>query len=416
MKKKLILMMAVVAAVAVAATGMIAFEAHVINVTATISNVLHVPIDEFDFGTVFPQETPDDKIINIALSQSFIDAVGATSGNLIQNGSFELPEVTNSSGWQLFKSGATGLEWTVEWVNPVSGAPDPALQELQENIFQQAKDGDQYAELDTHNNNGGGLVKIHQDVSTTADKSYTLTYYFAARPGVVSNEITLKIDDVVIETKTANGTGHTTIQWVEYSHTFTAASASTKIEFVGGGTDDTLGVFLDDISLIQERDRLGIVNYVIRQKPKCVDSEGNHPQVTEDASGNFVCPNESTMMPSLCPYLSKHSYEGESEGGLTAFHGLPGPWTLATTELYEVYGRLSVPVEDINDEWNIDLKVPCFEGKCAQDWAEFVTTSASPRSVDPNDYKANPTDEGEMFGCDLWIEVTGIDNEVEPEG
>ena len=36
--------------------------------------------------------------------------------------------------------------------------------------------------------------------------------------------------------------------------------------------------------------RVGIVEYVIKQKPQCVDTQGNNPQVQEDENGNFVCP------------------------------------------------------------------------------------------------------------------------------
>ena len=407
--KKIIAAVAMISVVTLSAAMFAAFEAHVINVTAKIENALSVPIEELDFGLVFPQETPDDKIFNIALSRSFIDAVGTPGGNLILNGSFENPEVTDVKNWELFPSGTTGLEWIVEWVNPATGAPDPALQELQENIYQQAQDGDQYAELDTHNNDTG-LVKIHQNVSTAIGESYTLTYHFAARPGYGQdqNVVTLKINGVEIETQTADGTGETAINWMEYSYTFTANSTSTKIEFVGGGIDDTFGVFLDNVSLIQSGDRAGIINYIIRQKPKCVAADGSHPQVTHNGN-EFSCPSGSTMMPLLCPYLSKHSYENESEESLTAFHGMPGVWTPQTTEQYQIEGTLSIPAYDESDTWNIDLKVPCFEGKCAQDWNDFVTNSAAPRTVNnSDDYKADPLVDGEVFGCDLWVEVTGI--------
>ena len=47
-----------------------AFEAHVINVTAQIENVLFTLIDEINFGTTFPQEQ-FDKQFSIELSESF---------------------------------------------------------------------------------------------------------------------------------------------------------------------------------------------------------------------------------------------------------------------------------------------------------------------------------------------------------
>lgn len=59
-------------AIAVALAPMFAaFEAHVVNVTATIENALSVPLESIKFGTVFPQEHLDQPL-GIALSQSFL--------------------------------------------------------------------------------------------------------------------------------------------------------------------------------------------------------------------------------------------------------------------------------------------------------------------------------------------------------
>lgn len=69
-KKRLLLSMASIGAVAVSATMFAAFEAHVINVTAKIENALKVDTEEISFGTVFPQEELDKKF-TVALSDSF---------------------------------------------------------------------------------------------------------------------------------------------------------------------------------------------------------------------------------------------------------------------------------------------------------------------------------------------------------
>ena len=69
---------------------------------------------------------------------------------------------------------------------------------------------------------------------------------------------------------------------------------------------------------------------------------------------------------------------------------------MATTLATQVSGMLSALVEDITDRWNIDLKVPCFEGQCAQD------------NLVPAQYQQPKENEHKVFGCDLWIEVTGI--------
>src|SRR3989338_7739963 len=75
-----------------------AFEAHVINVTAQIENALNVPLKALDFGTVFPQEKLDLSF-DVSLSDAFIQVSQGSGGNLIANGSFEIPEVTDPAKW-----------------------------------------------------------------------------------------------------------------------------------------------------------------------------------------------------------------------------------------------------------------------------------------------------------------------------
>ncbi len=149
------------------------------------------------------------------------------------------------------------------------------------------------------------------------------------------------------------------------------------------------------------------VTYTIRQKPKCIDDAGAHPLVTEDGQGNFQCPQGSKMMPLLCPYLSKHETVGniEQSAGINSFHGLPGPWTASTTLATAVFGSLTKGTDQL-DTWDIDLHVPCFSGSCAQDWPAYVK-SQNP-DADPNVYMADPALEHTQFGCDLWLETTGI--------
>ena len=50
--------------------------------------------------------------------------------------------------------------------------------------------------------------------------------------------------------------------------------------------------------------------------------------------------------------------------------------------------------------------MPCFGGFCAQDWEEWVH-SINPLA-NPDDYVQNILNEHKVFGCDLWIEVTGV--------
>lgn len=422
MRKVLLFSAAII--VSVATVPMFAaFEAHVINVTATIENALTVTTSEITFGTVFPQEKLN-QTFGVTLSAAF-QASGGLGSNLLVNGSFEQPIITDPQNWDIFPDGTPGLGWTVEWETGISTyqnqpRPNPALQELHAGVLGLADDGDQYTELDSDWDGPNGplngepaLVKIYQDVSTIAGKEYRLTYAYSPRPNIGAGDNTLVVRVEGAQVNSHSAAGGPSISWTDYQYDFVAADSSTRIEFAGGGTNNSLGVFLDSVSLMS-KGRVNEVQYVLRQKPKCVDQAGAHPQVTEDINGDFICPPGSTMMPLLCPYLSKHEQSADGlvlendSSGITAFHGLPGPWDLDTTILTQVTGVLSTSDEDIEDEWLIDLKVPCFTGSCAQDWAAFVQTESGNPNINPSDYEVAPNLSGQTFGCDLWLEVTAI--------
>ncbi len=142
------------------------------------------------------------------------------------------------------------------------------------------------------------------------------------------------------------------------------------------------------------------VNYVIRQKPKCADNLTNptkYGRVKHDEYGNYECEDkEYDMLPLLCPFLSKHDGDNDpdNDGDLNAFHGPLDNWNASTSQKFQVPGYLTK--QDYTDNWDIDLHVPCFKGSCAQD------------NVIPADYQIPKELEHDLFGCDLWIEVIGV--------
>ena len=72
MKKKLTVAISALGVGLISLPLLVAFEAHVINVTAQIANgILTVPT-EITYGTVFPQEKID-KTFQILLSESFLE-------------------------------------------------------------------------------------------------------------------------------------------------------------------------------------------------------------------------------------------------------------------------------------------------------------------------------------------------------
>lgn len=161
---------------------------------------------------------------------------------------------------------------------------------------------------------------------------------------------------------------------------------------------------------------LDALDYRIRQKPKCWNGNEAEPVFGRviEINNQFVCEDQGfELLPLLCLYLSKEEItadgtvpDGENDSaGIPAFHGLPGSWTPSTTLATEVRGSLTKSGEDLFDTWDIDLKVPCFEEQCAQDWNKFVL-GVNPTVENPNDYIQPATNEGKLFGCDLWLEVT----------
>ncbi|MEK7630860.1 MAG: hypothetical protein AAB417_02440 [Patescibacteria group bacterium] len=191
----------------------------------------------------------------------------------------------------------------------------------------------------------------------------------------------------------------------------------------------------------KDEDRVDDVEYMIRQKPKCAITSQNGTVIDlSDADHNGVhdftgtghikfdadgkpwvdcgsAPRELAqaetwgVLPNLCPYLSKHSEKlaqgGYEDGALASFHA---PWVIdaasSTITWTEVRGRLSKIGNDVKDTWLIDLAVPCFGGYCAQDWADFVH-GVNP-DADPAAYTQPISNEHKVFGCDLWVEVTGV--------
>ena len=195
--------------------------------------------------------------------------------------------------------------------------------------------------------------------------------------------------------------------------------------------DKPLAIALSD-SFITE-DRVDDVNYIIRQKPKCgwTLNNGTNLLGLPTATGHVVvdpgtgatsveCPDPGNplrpdgavygVLPSLCEYISKEGEDGNDET-LASFHkpytvvqDANGVYSLVWTD---THGRLAKSESDRTDNWIIDLAVPCFGGYCAQDWKDFVL-GINPNATNTDDYIQPIGNEHKVFGCDLWVEVTGV--------
>ncbi len=265
MTKKLIISLSIIGAVAAIATGV---------TIALFSDT------ETSAGNIFVAGTMDLKVDH---KYSMYNGDECTRGdciptglNLILNDGFEgPPSVTHSTGWDIFPNGAVGLGWSVEWVNltsPYQGVPRPAVANIEFHKSGNlpntsdipngwvAHSGQQYIELDSDwnghvgtLNNEPALARIYQDIATVPGTKYELRYWHSYRPGVSNNTMNVKADGNLLRTVTANGTGQTNTNWVQYIDVFTATDNSTRIEFEGAGPDDSLGIFLDDVNLYEMR-------------------------------------------------------------------------------------------------------------------------------------------------------------------
>ncbi len=176
-------------------------------------------------------------------------------GELIVNGGFEYPVVTHTSGWDVYPDGTSGLGWSVAWNGSPIGAPATASLELHRGVFNPDAEGDQHTELDSdwQGPNGAGSeaasVKIWQTVTTVNGSDYEVSYTFSPRPDTIAaqNVLELWINDAMVQTTGPVAGGVNNI-WTTYTYTFTG-TGSDKIEFRDAGTPDTLGTFLDDVSV-----------------------------------------------------------------------------------------------------------------------------------------------------------------------
>jgi predicted ribosomally synthesized peptide with SipW-like signal peptide len=233
---------------------------------------------ETSTGNIFVAGEMDLKVDHLLASYNgnpCVENCQEGTTNLIQNGGFEFPEVTNGAGWQVFANGTPSLIWTVEWEpgQPTTylyngttyNRPEAALTEHHEGVAGWiSQEGNQHAELDSDwfgpsspVSGEPGLVKIWQNVNTIPGVEYKLRYYFSARPnnggggnGTGDNVLKVRIDGNQVDTWTqSNNTSQT--QWIERVTTFTATNAVTKVEFAAGGTANSLGVFLDNVRMYE---------------------------------------------------------------------------------------------------------------------------------------------------------------------
>jgi len=173
-----------------------------------------------------------------------------------------------------------------------------------------------------------------------------------------------------------------------------------------------------DVKLSQsflDEDRVDDVEYVVKQKTKArsqEDVEYCHNN-TPEQFGDSDDPENiyyDRCYPDLGKYLSLKRDMEINGNDLVAAPTFLGVGYSAFHETgARAFGRLSKKIGDVDNRWVIDLPVPCFGtlgDMCAQDWPTFFSEHGG--LGDSWLWTLDPRMEHEVFGTDLWIEVTGI--------
>lgn len=178
--------------------------------------------------------------------------------DLIKNGDFETPIVTNNAKWDIFDlTTYPSLSWQVAFTQNFAGAPQEASLELQRGVNGWLpSSGSQYAELDSDWQGPGGgsgeqaSVRISQTVNTIPGANYLLRWDFSPRPNSPISENDLLVSVAGVPSANNTGTGSGANAWTSYSYAFAATTTATDISFADNGTPNSVGTFIDNVSLV----------------------------------------------------------------------------------------------------------------------------------------------------------------------
>ncbi|TDT41472.1 putative secreted protein with PEP-CTERM sorting signal [Halospina denitrificans] len=155
-------------------------------------------------------------------------AAGSANANLIQNGSFENPDVDTGS-WAYFSS------------SDVPGWDGSNIEVWDSYNGVNAFDGVQFAELNAHPDTNNAF-EIYQDINTQIGQWYDISFAYRARNND-SEEF-----QFLAGNSNWNLNDHATTGWSLFSGAFQASSATSQIRFLSVTPETgTMGNFLDDV-------------------------------------------------------------------------------------------------------------------------------------------------------------------------
>lgn len=166
------------------------------------------------------------------------------SGNLIQNGDFELPVVSTPSGRALFSSTTPVLGW--QFVRRANGTIHDDLEFHRSYEGWQSASNQQHVELDSETS-----MRIAQKIITIPGRTYKLSYAFAPRPDIEAKQNKLAVAWGGMQVATSGPmAGTSTVSWFYNSVWVVATTTLTEVAFADVGSATGKGTFLDDVQLV----------------------------------------------------------------------------------------------------------------------------------------------------------------------
>lgn len=266
-----------------------------------------------------------------AVPKTAFGAACADQSELLQNGNFETPVVTKGYGWDIYADDTPGLGWDVEWlstnppifISPTGTDTRPTLGQLEiaKSGFEGflPSDGNQWAELDA-DWSGPDMVgepasiRIFQDIPTTPGRTYKLTFDFSPRPSAPpasENVLVLEWDGQQIDSIATSSKNSNQTEWASHEYILTATSNNTRLEFSDGGTPNSYGTYIDNVSLKCESDGSIL-------PPSATSTLTVIKNVINDDSGTST-PADFTMMVSGTN-VSTSTFPGSSTGTLVTLN------------------------------------------------------------------------------------------------
>ena len=175
-----------------------------------------------------------NRIATLGILAAGLALATPATANLIENGSFENPNVTTGT-WQFFTSdqvaGWTGSNIEI-WESGFNGV--------------NAYEGNQFAELNAHPDMDGPFG-IYQTIDTTIGQTYDLSFAYRARQSNSESFMLSLISNGNSTDSLLND--HVTSGWSIFSGSFIANALETTIKFTSVSPDGTIGNFLDDVKV-----------------------------------------------------------------------------------------------------------------------------------------------------------------------